>query len=381
MHKVILVRHNSIKQSTVKLQASIDTICNASLRGSCGKNWAALPTRGMASSFDEDTKVWTFKKEIKFNRIGGRKDTTEKQWHLILKRLLRAGTKACWGKYPWSVEAEGIDAVRTELELTGDIPLRASKASLVVKDIAKISLDAKDHYSGIYDRDDQIKIVRSAIVAGHESDWQDRFNCLLYGDPGCGKSAILSATKHMLGKENEAYMEFDATSTTEAGAQKILLEADHIPPVLFVEEIEKQEEKMLRWLLGLLDYRAEIRKTNFRIGTQARNVKMLCIATVNNLELFKKVLAGALASRFAHEIYCPRPDRMVLQKILEREVAKTKNGKVDWIEPTLQYCFDGKKWNDPRKIIPVCLCGRDGLLDGSYQKSLDNIQYPSLKVA
>jgi energy-coupling factor transporter ATP-binding protein EcfA2 len=328
-----------------------------------------LPTRGIASSYDEETKLYTFKKEITFSRIGGRTDTAERQWNTILKRLLKAGMKTIWGKYPWSVETEGIDKIRTELELTGSIPVSVSKA--VIKDIAPISLDAKEHYADIYDRNDQIKIVRSAIVAGNESDWQDRFHCLLYGPPGCGKSAIIKATKCMLGKENEAYMEFDATSTTEAGAQKILLGATHIHPVLFIEEIEKQDEKMLRWLLGLLDYRAEIRKTNFRIGTQVRSTKML---------LFKKVLTGALVSRFAHEIYCPRPNRMVLQKILEREVAKTKNGNQKWIEPTLEYCYDKKKWDDPRKIIPVCLCGRDSLLDNSYQASLDNIQFSNSKV-
>lgn len=281
---------------------------------------------------------------------------------------------------PWTIESEGAEDLRIQLELDGVIPSRVSTAEGVlksdIKDIGKISIEASDHYKDIYGRNNQIKIIRSAIIAGEESDWSNRFHCVLFGPPGCGKTDILTCTQKMLGRENEAYLKLDATSTTEAGAQKILLDSSHIPPVLIVEEIEKQDEKALRWLLGLLDHRAEIRKTNFHIGTKARNVKMLCLATVNDLGLFKKVMSGALASRFAHEIYCPRPNRAILQKILEREVAKSK-GRPEWIEPTLKYCCDEKKIDDPRKILPVCLCGRDDLLDGSYQLSLAATEMPS----
>jgi hypothetical protein len=38
MHKVVLVRHNSIKQKSTKIEASVDTLVNVALQGACGKN-------------------------------------------------------------------------------------------------------------------------------------------------------------------------------------------------------------------------------------------------------------------------------------------------------------------------------------------------------
>lgn len=206
----------------------------------------------------------------------------------------------------------------------------------------------------------------------------DRDNRYLMGDftitHNCGKTEVLLGMQKMLGEENDAYLKFDATSTTEAGASRLLLEAEHIPPILFVEEIEKANENSLRWLLGVLDQRAEIRRTNFRIGNQSRNVKMLCMATVNNMNLFRNVMSGALASRFPFQVFCPRPNRQLLEKILQREVAKVK-GKKEWIEPALKFCCDDEIMlrafaNDPRKVVPVCLCGKDDLLTGKYQESI-----------
>ena len=182
----------------------------------------------------------------------------------------------------------------------------------------------------------------------------------------------------MLGIENRDFLKFDATSATDAGVRDILLKSTNIPPVLIVEEIEKTDEKSLRWLLGVLDHRAEIRKTNFRIGHQARNVKMICLATVNDMKLFEKVMCGALVSRFPNKIYCARPDRKLMKDILKRELAKV-GGREEWIEPALTFCMDKLKITDPRAITPVCLCGRDKLLDGSYQKAIRATMKPEEK--
>ncbi len=140
------------------------------------------------------------------------------------------------------------------------------KPTITVKSFGEVNTEPGDCFDHIFDREHQRRIILSAIIAAKESAFVNRFNCVLYGEPGCGKSDLLISTGKMLGRENEAWMKLDATSTTEAGAQRILLEAAHIPPVLIVEEIEKTDEKSLRWLLGILDQRAEIRKTNFNIG-------------------------------------------------------------------------------------------------------------------
>lgn len=332
-------------------------------------NWTASFSKPEVTN---NANLYTFRVKCTFKRSSGQDHTFEKQWHKLVERTIRAGSRACYGKYPWKVECSeiqsGLVADNASKGFTNnDLDLKD------LKDLSDISMDRKDYFNHIYGRDPQIEIICSAIHAGIESDWNNRFHCVLYGPPGCGKSDILISVGKMLGIENESYIKLDATSTTEAGAQKLLLESSYIPPVLIVEEIEKTDEKSLRWLLGILDHRAEIRKSNYRIGHNAKNVKMLCLATVNDLVLFKKVMSGALASRFSHEIYCPRPSREILGKILEREVSRI-NGNLAWIEPTLKYC-DEKQLNDPRKVVPICICGKDKLLTGEYQKWLNSISY------
>lgn len=293
----------------------------------------------------------------------------EKQWNKILVDLIRLGQGSRWQLNKW--EVLNLDGIPVKLEGEGEKSLiDISGKGVDTKDyFDKVNLDPGTHFDHIYDRTDQIMLVRSALEIAAETELKKRFNCVLFGDPGCAKTEILLSTARMLGVEGEAWLKLDATSTSEAGAQKLLLDSPYIPPVLFVEEIEKAEEKMLRWLLGICDERGEIRKTNFRVGYRAKDVKMLVIATVNNMDLFEKLMSGALASRFPNKIYCPRPDRTVMQMILEREV-KSINGNPAWIEPTIKFCFDEMCWNDPRKLIPVCLQGRDRLLDGTYQKAV-----------
>lgn len=327
---------------------------------SCGK-----PTLGKKG-------LWNYKAEVTLTKEGGQKDKKEKQFLQILKYIIEAGKNAKFNKYPWNV----IEPTKDFISKIDSSPMLPESDE--DKNYASISMEPGCCFDHIYDREPQIAIVQSALEAFLESDMQNRFHSVLYGPPGCGKSAIALAFADMLGKENEAYMKMDATSTTAAGAAKILLEAPIIPPVLIVEEIEKTDDKSLHWLLGVLDQRGEIRKTNYRIGHQARNVKMLCIATVNDMELFSKVMSGALASRFPNKLYCDRPSRKILQKILEREVLKV-DGNMAWIEPALKFGYDDMKEDDPRTLIPICLCGRDRLLTGEYQEWLLKVSDPATR--
>lgn len=224
----------------------------------------------------------------------------------------------------------------------------------------------QDEFKHIYERDAQIEIIMSAIQAGITSDFQDRFHCALIGDPACGKTETLRCVKKVLGEE--AVMEYDATATTQAGAIQDLDSREELPRVLIVEEIEKTDEQSLRWLLSVMDHRAEIRKVTARTNIQ-RETKMLTLATVNDYKLFRKIMFGALASRFTYHLHFPKPDRALLQRILEREVARV-GGKKAWIKPTLDYAVKQKIF-DPRKITAVCLCGKDQLLSGEYQAKLE----------
>lgn len=231
---------------------------------------------------------------------------------------------------------------------------------------AQIPDDWKKHFTHLYEREDQISIVLSSIQAGIATGFDDRYHVCLVGPPAGGKTEILRAVREVVG--NDAVLEYDATATTQAGAIKDLDSRAEIPRILLIEEMEKVDENSLRWLLGVLDHRAEIRKTNFKVNIQ-KSVKMLCICTVNNYDLFLDMMSGALASRFPNHVYCPRPGREVLQKILEREVARVK-GRVKWIKPTLDYAAKNSI-SDPRKVISICLCGRNELLTGEYQRKMD----------
>ncbi len=217
-------------------------------------------------------------------------------------------------------------------------------------------------FGELYGLDDYIEIVYRSIQAAIDSNWTQRVNLLFVGPPACGKTNLCKIIKRLLG--SEAVLEFDATSTTMAGAQQMLSEREEMPRVLIVEEIEKAPEASLQWLLSVLDLRGEIRKTTAR-GSILKDVHMVGIATVNNAELFEKLASGALSSRFAMPLQFMRPTREILWKILKREIDKI-GGNIDWIEPALDFAEE-IDLSDPRKLIAITVTGREKLLDGTYQ--------------
>lgn len=325
-----------------------------------GKFWMA--GKAKVEQQQEDVHNLLYVASIRFQKTGGQERSTEKQWSKIQQITEAAIRSKGWSmQQQKSIPKEGEDAPATKEAFD--------------KSYANVSVNVRpeEHFSHLYDRESQVAVILSAIEEYTRSEYNNRFHTLLYGDPACGKTDILRSVSRMVGPD--AVLHFDATSTTKAGAQRTLLEAANVPPILCIEEIEKTDEQSLRWLLGVLDYRAEIRKNTYR-GSYTREVKLLCLATANDYELFTRIMDGALASRFSHKVYCPRPSREVLKKILEREIL-TCDGKAEWIEPALDWCLDEEKTNDPRRIITVCLSGRDALLDESYQKHLRNILPPS----
>lgn len=374
---VTLTRKCGQRTNDEIIKKQVDEIIRRGTTGGRGKGWEYKISKPTPPVQDEH-KLWVFERKITFKKVHGRSAIAEDQFRAICKVMMKSGQVHPFKQYPWLLSGKGLDDLYTELVDEGKAAPFANKPTIKImeKPYGDINTELGHHFDHIFGRDDQIKIIHSALVALKESDLANRFHCVLEGPPGCGKSEILTAMGKMLGRENVDYLKWDATSTTKAGAERILLESSYIPPVLIMEEIEKTEENSLRWLLGVLDHRAEIKKVNFNIGQRAAKAKLLCLATVNDIKLFEKVMSGALFSRFAHEIHCPRPDRATMQKILEREIAKV-NGKEEWIEPTLKFCMDEEGINDPRKIIPICLCGRDDLLDGgSYQEAIRRTRKP-----
>jgi hypothetical protein len=284
----------------------------------------------------------------------------ENRWPTIWKYLKQAAQTQKGGK--WTI----IECPKAPLDMPSVI---IDKTSGDLKDYSPIKIEVGNHFDHLFGLENHIKRTLSALKLAQQTGLQKRIHTVYIGLPGVGKTDLTLAIANMLGKENQAYLKYDATSTTQAGAISDLLNSSFIPPVLLLEEAEKTQESASRWLLGLLDKRGEVRQNNFRVGNRLRNVKMVCIATVNDEIAFRGTMAGALASRFANKIYFGRPSRAVMFKILEREV-KSISGDLAWIEPTLKFCMDRLHWDDPREIIPICLMGQEDLLSGKYQDAV-----------
>lgn len=228
------------------------------------------------------------------------------------------------------------------------------------------------NFEGIlYGMEDYIEIIYRALETAVKSQWRDRINIALIGPPACGKSHLCKIIASILGQE--ATVEYDATSTTMAGAQGELGAREEMPRVMIIEEIEKAPESSLPWLLSILDLRGEIKKTTARKNID-KTVKLIGICTVNSEEKFKALASGALASRFALPLYFERAPRDVLWSILNREVKGIDGGDESWIEPAIDFAeaLNAKDSNvltvDPRRLIAICLTGREKLLTGDFQR-------------
>lgn len=356
MRTVLLARRTIRKVGKSALSQGLEYMKRRALAGSRGNGWHC-ELEVSRPQYDDGYNIQFVYLHFYKSKIGD-PEVEYNQWVRILDMLARTAKNSKFGEYPWCIC--GYD----------DEQLPPDETEEVEKRVASISIERASYFDRLYGVDHQVEVILSALKIARETDYRKRFNCLLYGPTACGKSEALKCIGNMLGSENSEYLIFNGTALTQAGVQRILLEATVVPPVLMIEEIEKCDEANLRWLLDVLDHRGEIRKTNFR-GNFQRSVKMLCIATVNNVNLFNKRLEGALGSRFAHQIQFPRPSQEILRRILKRELADI-NGDEAWIEPTIQWAADYDV-TDTRRIIAVCLCGQEKLLTGEYQEMLESV--------
>jgi len=358
------LRANVIESNATSL---ISSILTKSLKVR-GWNFETDTVRGTEGTFftrrDVEDENYPYMFEmfwaISFEREDG-KEPNSNEFAAILRTLAQRSSSPAFGSWTLAhVDGKPYVMPGDDDDISSNI-----NADLIGYADIEVPDNWDDNFNHLYGLEPHIKRIKGALEAGIMSEWRNRFHCALVGPPGCGKSDISQSIKRALGED--AVMEYDATATTAAGAIKDLSEREILPRVLIVEEIEKADEKALAFLLALCDLRGEIRKTTAR-NTIQRETKLLVIATVNDVPLFDKLQAGALSSRFANKIWFKRPSRETLARILTREVMKI-NGDSAWIGPTLDYCED-HGISDPRQVIALCLCGREMLVTGEYQKML-----------
>lgn len=247
-----------------------------------------------------------------------------------------------------------------------------------VAEMLKFPDDIHDHFSHIYERDLHIREVLDSIALARDTDMRVRQHILLHGHPGCAKSELALVLPKIFGEH--VVKKLDATSLTRAGAEKMLLDATIVPPIIILEEIEKTHESNLPWLLAVLDVRGELIKTTARKDV-SRLTRCLVIATANNIDKLSTYQEGALADRFNNKLYCPLPDRPLLEKILRREVESIPGGNQAWVEPALDYALNVERTYQVRRALAIMALGRDRLLTGEYQREHQALRDRELKDA
>jgi SpoVK/Ycf46/Vps4 family AAA+-type ATPase len=203
---------------------------------------------------------------------------------------------------------------------------------------------------------------------------------ILYGPPTGAKTSMLKAFKTWYeapdGGRVERFSLLDTTTLSKAGLERWILKKarrKELPEILGLEEIEKFNPDNLLSLLAIMDDRGTLSRLNATEGYQEESAPVLVVATCNDAEAFQQFAKGALWSRFKKRLYCARPNRDLMRKILLREVVQIPGGNSRWADEAMRFAYEvypketGKVMADPREIIGL-LDGRDRLLDGSCQK-------------
>ena len=373
-HKIVIERRIGKRLQPSLLLQKVQRCAAISLKGSRGTGWTCTLPKTVADPHSEND-VYVYTVTIHYKTTSNR-ESLEKKWPHIVKRFAEAGSSANLKSTPWTVvEPTGFENVAVKAKIDAVKATKRKELAETPKKFGEISLDQGSHFDKIYGRKPQINRVIDAVRLAKATDWLKRTHSLLDGEPGCGKTQIMLCMAEMLGEEGKAWLWFDATSMTKAGVIELIMDNDTVPGVLFIEEIEKCAENDLRWLLGVMDTRGQIRRTNYRVGNQAKHVRMVVIASANDVQLLKTVMSGALYSRFQNKIYCPPPDREIMKQILLREVEEIK-GKRVWVEKTLEFAVDKWGMKDPRDIVSIMSLGQDRLMSGEAQSDFEATMHP-----
>jgi hypothetical protein len=288
-----------------------------------------------------------------------------KEWDHIVRVATTAGNGSLW--LPEAVEGQKVQEADERIA-------QPEKLELAEYDIPD---NWPDWFAGhVYDRDDQLAILTEVLQEAKESGYRNRFNAILEGSAGSGKTEIIRQLKKHL--PPDCWLEFDCTQTTAAGAIEELRTRARMPTIIFLEEAEKaRHEDDKSWLLAATDSRSEIRKVVFRRSVH-KEVQFVCICTVNDIDKLNREFSNALGSRFPYQLHCPHPDERTMRKILEREIRARPTFQEEdlrWIEPALALAGELDE-TDPRQVKAWCLTGKDKLLDGTWQQRIKATRRP-----
>lgn len=388
IHVFYVQRLNGKNTNISKIEEQVDFIVEKSIKSSFG--FSFLEKVKIFDSKKTKDGLWLYKYEISFKY--NRKQPSSEELETLLEKISFYCNYSSFGKFPWSVTTKD-----NKIEFVEEV--EAEPHHLNIEDIKHIApgeadipdwedlsfpeqllhddsfLSNHESFKNIYGLNAQIRTILSSVKSAIDTKGHRRNHTVLWGKPACGKTQVVLALENLLGPNS--VLRLDATSTTRAGLEKLFFkDLVKIPPIVVCEEMEKAKEEWLQIWLGALDDRGEIRKINFRTCL-VREVRILFICTVNDKNLFDKMMGGegsgkpgALSSRCVNDVYFPRPDINILRSILKKDIA-LKGGKLDYIEPCIQLS-ENLNINDPRKVLSF-LSGGERLLTGEYQKDLFDI--------
>ena len=357
------------------LESQVNQAIGIAMKSGRGSGWNA--TVGKIEERQTNTG-WAYQVTIKLETTSNRASLLNK-FPSIVQRFAQAGSRSNMKAFPWKViSPEGFEHIALEAKEQHTAAQKRKEQSQEPKVLGEISIDPGTHFDRLFGREPHLRRVLAALSLAKRTEYRKRPHMLFCGDPGGGKTEMTRCIQAMTGEEGVAWRRYDAPAMTKAGALEDLMSSDKVPPLLFLEEIEKVEtDHALRWLLGLMDERGVIQRTNYRVGNQAKNVRMVVIATCNDVELLKKVMYGALYSRFKGNIInFPYPNIETMEKILARELKDIPESKPEWIKAALDFGYEKLGLRDPREIISIMNVGGDRLLQGEYQEDYMETMHP-----
>lgn len=272
----------------------------------------------------------------------------ENVWSRSKVRLLNAARR-----YGWTEDLSAVPAISSATAVRSPVKQDFSF------DIPELNEHVMQTVFGrIYEREPHIRTIYSALQTAHRTKFEKRRHVLMYGQPAAAKSEIFTAFQGWLNSGEATHvLSLDATTTTKAGLERLLLEKSQdglLEPILYLEEIEKHDIKTLLSLLGVMDSRGTIQRTNARVGNISAECKIVIWATCNDASKLRNFEGSALWSRFNKRLYCARPGEEIMLKILHREASEMGIKPPSLVyESILRFGFDELLTNDPREFIAL----------------------------